>query len=47
MIKLFTQFLDRLGSPKEQNSENVALAVVYCMYLSFSMVLIVMMLLAL
>jgi hypothetical protein len=42
MVELFIQFLDRLGSPKEQQSENVALAVVYCMFLSFSMVLVVM-----
>jgi hypothetical protein len=41
MIELLLQFLDRLGSPKEQQSENVALAVVYCMFLSFSMVLVV------
>jgi hypothetical protein len=42
MVELLIQFLDRLGSPKEQQSENVALAVVYCMFLSFSMVLVVM-----
>jgi hypothetical protein len=41
MIELLLQFLDRLGSPKEQQTENVALAVVYCMFLSFSMVLVV------
>jgi hypothetical protein len=41
MVELLLQFLDRLGSPKEQQSENVALAVVYCMFLSFSMVLVV------
>jgi hypothetical protein len=40
-MKLFKQFLDHLGSPKDQKSENVALAVVYCMFLSFSMVIMI------
>lgn len=47
MIKLFNQFLDRLGSPEDQKSESVALSVVYCMFLSFTMVLMAMMLLVL
>jgi hypothetical protein len=47
MIKLFSQFLDRLGSPKDQKSESVALTVVYCMFLSFTMVLMIMMLMVL
>jgi hypothetical protein len=37
MITLFKQFLDRLGSPKDQKSETVALVVVYCMLLAFMM----------
>jgi hypothetical protein len=42
MLELFIQLLDRLGSPKEQQTESVALTVVYCMFLSFSMVLVAM-----
>jgi hypothetical protein len=42
MLELFIQLLDRLGSPKDQQTESVALTVVYCMFLSFSMVLIAM-----
>jgi hypothetical protein len=42
MLELFIQLLDRLGSPKEQQSETVALTVIYCMFLSFTMVLVVM-----
>jgi hypothetical protein len=44
MIQLFSQFLDRLGSPKDQKSESVALAVVYGMFLSFTMMLMLIML---
>lgn len=47
MIKLFNQFLDHLGSPKDQKSESVALTVIYCMFLSFTMVLMVMMVMVL
>jgi hypothetical protein len=42
MLGLFIQLLDRLGSPKEQQTESVALTVIYCMFLSFSMVLVAM-----
>lgn len=38
MNNLLKQLLDKLGSPNEQKTENVALAVVYCMFLSFAMV---------
>lgn len=41
MLKLFNSFLDRLGSPKDQKSESVALTVIYCMYLSFAMMLLI------
>lgn len=47
MVKLFGQFLDRLGSPKDQKSETVALTVIYCMYLSFTLVIVLVILLAL
>jgi hypothetical protein len=40
MTKLFIQLLDRLGSPKEQQYESVALTIVYCMFLSFMVVII-------
>jgi hypothetical protein len=42
MMKLFIQLLDRLGQPKEQQYESVALTIVYCMFLSFMMVLMAM-----
>jgi hypothetical protein len=44
MLGLFIQLLNRLGSPKEQQSESVALTIIYCMFLSFSMVLFAMLL---
>lgn len=44
MFQLFVKLLDRLGSPKEQQSESVALTVIYCMFLSFSMVILSMLL---
>jgi hypothetical protein len=40
MVKLFSQLLAYLGSPQEQKSEIVALVVVYCMFLSFALVVL-------
>jgi hypothetical protein len=40
MIKLFAQFMDRLGSPKDQKSETVALTIVYCMHSSLLIVML-------
>lgn len=47
MIKLFDQFLRNLGSPKDQKSEIVALVVVYSMTLSFTLVIVAVMTMAL
>lgn len=41
MVRLFNQFLSHLGSPKDQKSECVAVLVVYCMFLSFALVIVV------
>jgi len=35
---LFKSLLDKLGRPSDQKSETVAVLVVYCMFLSFSLV---------
>jgi hypothetical protein len=35
MNNLLAQLFDKLGTPNEQKSEKVALAIVYCMFLSF------------
>jgi hypothetical protein len=40
MINLFDKFLGSLGSPKDQKSETVALVVIYSMTLSFTLVMI-------
>jgi hypothetical protein len=47
MVNLLNQFLNHLGSPKDQKSETIALSVVYCMSLSFSLVIVVVIVLAL
>ena len=44
MLTLFKQFLEHLGSPKDQKSEAVALTVVYSITLSFFIVMITVML---
>jgi uncharacterized membrane protein len=36
MNNLLAQLFDKLGAPNEQKSEKVALAIVYCMFLSFA-----------
>jgi hypothetical protein len=38
MQHLLKQLFDRLGQPSEQKSEKTALAVVYCMFLAFTLV---------
>jgi hypothetical protein len=45
MEKFFQLFLAQLGKPSEQKTENVALAVVYCLYLSFATVLVALLIL--
>jgi hypothetical protein len=35
MNNLLAQLFDKLGTPNEQKNEKVALAIVYCMFLSF------------
>ena len=40
MVTLFGQLLQQLGSPKDYNSEHIALIVIYCMFLAFALSLI-------
>jgi hypothetical protein len=47
MLNLFKQFLLHLGSPKEQKTESVALVVVYSMTISFTLVIVTVMLMVL
>lgn len=45
MEKIFQLFLSQLGKPSEQKSQDVALAVVYSLYLSFVTVIITLLIL--
>ncbi len=45
MTKIFVELLNKLGKPAEQKSENTALAIIYCMFLSFSLTLMAMLIL--
>ncbi len=44
MITLFKHFLDKLGSPKEQKNDALALASIVCMFFSFTWVTLILLL---
>jgi len=47
MFKFFKEYLDHLGSPKDQKNETIALLVIQSMSFSLTLVIIVIILLAL